>query len=477
MSLRPVFIQDGKEVDFAPPRTKYELQALVKLFFGFTIPDNAVCEGHTAPLDAIWHGFAATYPIIVWKASRGFGGKSTLLGTLSVIEMLTGMKVAVLGGSAQQSRRVHEIADDIWDFRLKLPDGEEIEGPLAHLLADTPRMMETKAKNGAWMRALTASTKSARGPHPQRLNLDEVDEMEIEVFDAAMGQTMMAGTNFIPGTVISSTHQYPDKTMTEVLKRAQERGWPVFSWCYKENLVSNQGWLPESEIARKKSEVTDHMFRVEYDLQEPSIEGRAVDSDAVDAMFQRDLGEFEGDPGKEICIEEPDAHGMYITGVDWARINDWTVITTWRIDRGMWRLVAFERLNRIPWPLIVERLNKRLDRYGGQCAHDMTGIGDFANDLVRHKVKGFVLMGRLRAEVWSDWIVAIENGEVEAPRIEWMHREYLYCTIGDLYGQGQSDHPPDSFVSGALAWAMRTKLITIPAPAFMDLTKTSLWTE
>ena len=290
MAIRPVFVQDGKEVDFAPPRNKWELQGLVKLFFGYIIPDKAVCEGHTAPLDAIWHGYAATWPILVWKASRGFGGKSTLLATLSVIEMLTGMKVAVLGGSAQQSRRVHEVTDDIWEYKIQTPDGMEIEAPLSHLLSDTPRMMETKAKNGAWMRALTASTKSARGPHPQRLNLDEVDEMEIDVFDAAMGQTMMAGTDFTPGTVISSTHQYPDKTMHEVLERARERDWPVMQWCYKENLVDNGGWLPESEIARKKSEVTSHMFRVEYDLQEPSIDGRATDADAVEVMFQADRG-------------------------------------------------------------------------------------------------------------------------------------------------------------------------------------------
>lgn len=473
---RPIFMQNGVEVDFAPPRDKWELQALVKLFFGYTIPDKNVCEGHTAPLDAIWHGYNATFPIIIWVASRGFGGKSTLLGTLGVLEMLTGMKVIVLGGSSQQSRRVVEVTDDIWEYTLKLPDGSEIEAPLAHLLADTPRMMETRAKNGAWLRAITASTTSARGPHPQRLNLDEIDEMDPVVFEAAMGQTMMAGTNFTPGTVLSSTHQYPDKTMTMALERARERGWPVMRWCYKENLESNGGWLPEKEIERKKSEVSAHMFRVEYDLQEPSIEGRAIDTDSIEVMFDRELGEFEGNLGERIIIEKPTNEGRYVTGVDWARKNDFTVITTWRTDLGRWKLVAFERINRIPWPAIVAKVDKRIDDYGGQLVHDQTGSGDVVNDYLLHDARGEILIGRKRSDMFSDWVVAIENGDVEAPRIDWMYREYLYTTVDDLYGQGQSAHPPDSFVSGALAWSRRRRVVDIPAPIFKDLTKDPAWT-
>jgi hypothetical protein len=79
-------------------------------------------------------------------------------------------------------------------------------------------------------------------------------------------------------------------------------------------------------------------------------------------------------------------------------------------------------------------------------------------------------------DVFSDWIVAIENGEVEAPRIEFMYREYLYTTVDDLYGHGTTSHPPDSFVAGAVAWALRRKIIDIPMPIYKDLVKESLWT-
>ena len=34
-------------------------------------------------------------------------------------------------------------------------------------------------------------------------------------------------------TVISSTHHYPDGTVTDVLRRASGRGWPAYPWCYR----------------------------------------------------------------------------------------------------------------------------------------------------------------------------------------------------------------------------------------------------
>jgi hypothetical protein len=53
-----------------------------------------------------------------------------------------------------------------------------------------------------------------------------------------------------------------------------------------------------------------------------------------------------------------------------------------------------------------------------------------------------------RADLFSNYINLIEKGSLLAPRITFMYHEHLYCRYGDLYGPG---HPPDSFVSGALA--------------------------
>src|SRR4029077_5714705 len=79
-----------------------------------------------------------------------------------------------------------------------------------------------KLTNKAKIMPLTASQKSVRGPHPPTLLLDEIDEMEIGILDAALGQPLpqenWQGEVIRPQTTMSSTWQYPDKTFFTVLQ-------------------------------------------------------------------------------------------------------------------------------------------------------------------------------------------------------------------------------------------------------------------
>ena len=80
--------------------------------------------------------------------------------------------------------------------------------------------------------AQAASTRAVRGPRPSRLRIDEADELDIRILDAALGQTM-ARPGTAAQTVLSSTHHYPDGRMTEARRRASQRGWPVIQWYYR----------------------------------------------------------------------------------------------------------------------------------------------------------------------------------------------------------------------------------------------------
>jgi hypothetical protein len=75
--------------------------------------------------------------------------------------------------------------------------------------------------------------------------------MDLGILDASMGQPM-PGRGLDTQTVMSSTHQYPDKTMYEVLQRAVENDWPVFEWCWKESANPIDGWLAMETVDRKK---------------------------------------------------------------------------------------------------------------------------------------------------------------------------------------------------------------------------------
>jgi hypothetical protein len=432
-----------------PPQDDEELWHYIRVVWGVTIPRHPICKGHTSPFRALADAYFGRYPVTIWKASRGFGGKSTLMGTLCILEAATlGAQVTVLGGSAAQSQRVHEVTHERWYHELA-PKG---------LLADEPTKFTTRLNNGAWIIALMASQKSVRGPHPQRLRLDEVDEMEIELFEAAQGQPMDA-RGLRAQTVVSSTHQYPDGTMTELLRRANEKDWPVYEWCWRESLgtAEEPGWLNLEMVERKKQEVSQRMWEVEYDLQEPSFDGRAIDTQFVEQMFDPALGQFAGELNEYITVEEPMEGATYVTGVDWAKEKDYTIIRTFRTDVSPWMEVAFLRTGRKPWTEMVFDLNERLNTYGGICIHDATGIGNVVDDLIEYdkkKVRPMVLRGRERETVFTEYIAGIEQFGIHSPRVMFCYNEHKYVTQKDLFGSG---HPPDTFIAGALAWSMRKR--------------------
>jgi len=432
------------------PSDVAELAETAYRLTGLRIPDRVVCSGHSSPLRALADAYFARSPVTVWHASRGFGGKTTLLALLGHLEtVLLGADVTILGGSGQQSQRVHEAQSSFWRHHA---------APV-NLLDGDPTRYETRLTNGGRTTALMASSRSVRGGHPQRLRYDEADEIKLDIFDAALGQTMTA-RGIAAQTVMSSTHQYAQGTMTEILKRATERGWPVYRWCWRESLQPH-GWLSPAEVERKRGEVPAAMFLAEYDLQEPSPESRAIQPEMVDAMFRTDLGAFAGRPGEAIEIEPPQEGATYATGADWAKDRDWTVVFTLRTDLRPMRVVSYRRDGRRPWPQMVALLDERARRYPGSTAHDATGLGDVVDDLLTGEADGVKLVGRARADLLSDYIKAIENGELEGPRIEHAYGEHKYATLDDVYGSG---HLPDSICAGALAlYAHRHPVVKRPA--------------
>lgn len=406
---------------------------------GVRIPDVQVCPGHSTPWRAFCDSYFALHPVVVWKASRGFGGKSFLLSLLGKTEAETlKADVNILGGSGEQSRRVLEHMRRFWNYE---------DAPRELLVGEVQR--EMRMTWGNTVQALMASQASVRGPHPQRLRIDEADEVKQEILDSALGQPM-SKREIKAQTTISSTHQYANGTMTEILKRAASKGYPVHEWCWRETCEPH-GWLALDEIERKKQEVPDGMWSTEYDLQEPSPGSRAIQADAVERMFDPSLGEYEGEPNEYIEIEKPDPKGLYGTGADWARAQDWTVIATYRFDCNPARCVAWERTGRLDWTVMIAKFENRVNRYRGQSAHDATGIGDVIRSYMNVRSNDVVMVGRERAELLSRYITAIEHGEIVYPMIRFAYGEHKYASVEDVHG-GAGHHLPDSISAGALCW-------------------------
>jgi hypothetical protein len=412
------------------------------------LPNVRCCQNHSTPHEAFHNAFFAADPISVWKASRGMGGKSFTLSALAWTEaVLLRADVNILGGSGEQSKRVVESIGNLWE----LPTA-----PRRALLSE-PGAQKQKLKWGNRIVALMASQTSVRGPHPQRLRLDEVDEMKLSILDSAMGQPMSKGWIQFQ-VVMSSTHQYADGTMAEVLKRAGARGWPVFEWCYRENLEPH-GWLSLAEVERKRSVLTTAMWETEIELQEPSAQGRAIEVEKTEAAFSTDAK-------LEPKSDEPGA--AYGTGADWAKKKNHTVVVTIRKDVRPRRVVAIKRTNKEPWPAMAGYLDAQVATYGGTSCHDNTGLGQVVHDLLDHDSDPFNMVGVQRADLLSEYVAAIEKGDLVWPRpdpgddseegraLQAAYSEHKYATREDLY-KGSKDgtgthHLPDTISAAALAW-------------------------
>jgi hypothetical protein len=443
------------------PQDDDELWWFVWAIWGYKIPRTKVCKDHVAPFTAFANAYFARDPVAVWEASRGFGGKTMMLALLALTEALTlNCGVTILGGSGAQSQMAHRSTDSAW---------ENDNAPKDAVSKTT--LYDTILKGGGWIRSLMASQTAVRGPHPLRLLLDEIDEMDLKILEGAQGQPMrmVHHPNLDTGTVMSSTHQHPNGTMTEILKRAKENGWSIAKWCYKESSNPVDGWLTQTEINRKKTEIPKEMWKSEYDLQEPSFEGRAIDTDCVERCFRDDLLEtgsvFQGYDSGICSIEEPQfaptRYAPYVTGVDWAKEEHNTCCATFRTDKPPWKCVSWKQFTRVPWPVTVARAEAPWKRYGGKFVHDATGLGDVIDDYIhcseierrQHIVEGMTMNGAKRSGMFVDYIAAIENGLILYPKIMKAYEDHKFVTNEDLFTTG--GHPPDSFVAGALAWAMR----------------------
>ncbi len=473
-------LADGLDPDggIMAPTSEQALRDALWIYAGLRIPDAQVCPNHCTPWQAFRDAYFATeHSTAVWKASRGLGGKSLMLAALAYMEAITlGAAVNILGGSGEQSKNVHgymtgeheNVPDTFWHAP---------GAPRDYLLSD-PSAYTTRLTNRGRIKVLTASQKSVRGPHPQRLRIDEVDEVAQPILDAALGQPM-ASRGIREHTVLSSTHQYAGGTMTEVLHRAADRGWPVYEWCYRESMAGPAGWLTPGQVERKRALVTVAMWDTEYELQEPQPGMRAIDATKVDEAFTAVLGEYAGAPDEYIEIEPPHTDGTYVTGADWARKVDWTVIVTLRVDVWPIRLVAFERTGRKPWPVMVSKYNDRLRRYVTReqvrekgtgymyevqhtyGAHDATGLGDVVHSMLEggDDVMPVQMVGARRSNMLSTYIAAVEEGAVVMPRIRWMHNSHKNASTDDVYGGGQGSHLPDDIAAMALAYRLAARLV------------------
>lgn len=209
------------------PVTKNDLRNYVKVFLGIDVPDQNVCDGHSSPMDYLWHSYSSDFSFgpagvnsdcVVW-ANRG--GSKTVLGAVATLLdciFKPGCQVRILGGSIEQSSRMYDYLTDFVCRGF---------GPAANknILKD-----KCSFKNGSSAQMLTQSSRSVRGIHVHKLRCDEIELFDEMVFEAAKFTTRSTN-GIIAGMEVISTMHRPYGLMQNIVKESRENKTPVFKWC------------------------------------------------------------------------------------------------------------------------------------------------------------------------------------------------------------------------------------------------------
>lgn len=133
----------------------------------------------------------------------------------------------------------------------------------------------------------------------------------------------------------------------------------------------------------------------------------------------------------------------YVTSVDLGRRHDATVINTFDTTALPYQRVAFERLDRVSYPIIQRQIEQRAAHYPGRVIVESNGIGDPVIENLRIAAEPFVTTARSKVQALQGLQMLLEQGMLKA---RWTPREraaLISCSWED-------DHTADEIMSLAI---------------------------
>jgi hypothetical protein len=317
------------------PKTARQLKRWIRDYTGIQIPDQAICPDHQSP----WECFEAIHlkrpSIALVLGSRG-SGKSFLsaLDTHLTSRWDPHHDTRVLGGSKAQSVQIYHALRDI-ALRCEGKKGGDADS-IARLRKDGATYA-----NGSEVEILAASPTSVRGPHVPSLKLDEVDEIDTDIRESAMGMCMGRKADRkkkrgkLDGSVImTSTCHRVNGPMARLIEQAEAGAFPLYTMCAFEVLErcpeersgpkvdSGYAKCPECSLARycldvpegvePKAKRSDGHYPIDSLIQKQRLMGtRAFEADYLCKQSTSEAAWFpDFNPDRNVSIDaeyDPDS--------------------------------------------------------------------------------------------------------------------------------------------------------------------------
>ena len=189
---------------------------------------NCEEKDHCAPIDFLSDALTLkTQNFTVWANRSGSKSYLAALITWALSSSLPRLETSILGGSFTQSEKVYKGFGDFW----ALTDLQD------EYLISEPSKSISKWRNGSAVSVLTASSKSVRGPHPQHLIMDEIDEMDETVYNSALSQPQTKHKIRSRVGKLSTNHRFGGM-MDQAINQALLKKEKIYKWCIWETLES-----------------------------------------------------------------------------------------------------------------------------------------------------------------------------------------------------------------------------------------------
>lgn len=154
---------------------------------------------------------------------------------------------------------------------------------------------------------------------------------------------------------------------------------------------------------------------------------------------------------EHIEAAERDAAGMqpaqqgrrYLTSVDLGRRNDATVINTFDVTEKPYQRVAYDKLERVPWPVIQQAIEQRSRDYPGRLLIESNGVGDPVIENLTVPATPFLTTARSKVQALQALQLLFERGDIKA---QWTSDERRALTLAAW----DDDHTADEVMSLAI---------------------------
>lgn len=381
-----------------------------------------------------------------------------------------------MGGSLEQAKGVYVY------FSNHCFESEAIINDLP----SEPTMSRSVSDEGNYFKAVAASQKQIRGPHPDILFIDEACETKDELILSALPMVNTSPNQLV---VMTSTFHKIFGLFQETWDKAEEQGYCRLSWDIfdvtkkfdesiwddpeyvrtipdlaelkkraKGRTGDEEGWIPVTNIVQAwREKTTVDWFDVEYMGSRPSAAGMINDPEDVDACTIDDVGPYAHVEGAEV-----------VGGLDWgyASMTSWVAFMSHA--NGVKVQVANRNWSQVDDATIIEQIVEDVIKFNIQYIR-ADSAGTFSNKslqkalntalapLGRKCIVIEMVFGKDKVNMLGNYRVYFQNRKLIIPRTFavaiWQHKRYRFEANSDK-PMKKDDHVPDATMCCLYHWPL-----------------------